>query len=64
MTTQHPSTASEHDAVQRMRNHAWQEYLDATRDSDRYEDDEQEAWERLQERLEDIEADLLMAHSE
>jgi hypothetical protein len=64
MTTQHPSTASDHDAVHRMRSRAWQEYLEATRDSERYEDDEQEAWQRLQERLEDIEADLLLAHSE
>jgi hypothetical protein len=59
MTTQHPSSTSE-----RMRQHAWQEYLEATRDSDRYEVDEQEAWERLQERLDDIEAELLLAHSD
>jgi len=64
MTTQHPSSTSEHDAVHTMRQRAWQEYLEATRDSDRYEDDEQEAWQRLQERLGDIEAELLMAHSE
>jgi hypothetical protein len=64
MTTQHPSTAPDLDAVHRMRSRAWQEYLDATRDSDKYEDDEQEAWTRLQERLDDIETDLLMAHSE
>ena len=63
MTT-HPSPISGHDAVERMRQRAWQEYLEATRDSERYEDDEQEAWQRLQERLEDIEADLLLAHSE
>jgi hypothetical protein len=47
-----------------MRQRAWQEYLEATRDSERYVDEEQEAWERLQERLEDIEADLLVAHSD
>ena len=64
MTTHHPSTTSEHDAAARLRHSAWQEYLDATRDSDHYEDDEQEAWQRLQERLEDIESDLLLAHSE
>jgi predicted ArsR family transcriptional regulator len=63
MTT-HPSPTSGHDAVHSMRQRAWQEYLEATRDSDRYVDDEQEAWERLQERLEDIEADLLVAHSD
>jgi hypothetical protein len=63
MTTHHPSTSG-HDAVHRLRQRAWQEYLEATRDSDSYEENEQEAWERLQERLEDIEADLLMAHSD
>jgi hypothetical protein len=63
MTTHPPSSAPGQDAGHRLRRRAWQEYLDATRDSDRYEDDEQEALDRLQERLEDIEAELVMAHS-
>ncbi len=63
MTTHPTPSAPQHDAGHRMRRRAWQEYLDSTRDSARYEVDEQEAWERLQERLEDIEAELLMAHS-
>jgi len=35
----------------------------ATRDSDEYEATEQEAWRHLQERLADIDAELLLAHS-
>ena len=42
---------------------AWFEYLEATRGSEEYEATEQEAWRHLQERLADIDAELLLAHS-
>jgi hypothetical protein len=43
----------------RLRGRAWQSYLEATRDSDRYEDAEPRAWTALQERLAEIDAELL-----
>ena len=46
-----------------MRRRAWQAYLEATRGSEEYEATEQEAWRHLQERLADIDAELLLAHS-
>ena len=43
----------------RLRGRAWQSYLETTRDSDRYEDAEPQAWTRLQDRLAEIDAELL-----
>jgi hypothetical protein len=63
MTTHPASRAPESDAAGRLKRRAWQAYLEATRDSDEYEATEQEAWQRLQERLADIDAELLLAHS-
>ncbi|HEY0389818.1 MAG TPA: hypothetical protein VGC71_15360 [Gaiellales bacterium] len=63
MTTHPAPTTPDQDVGHGLRRRAWQEYLDATRDSERYEDDELDAWNRLQDRLEDIEAELVMAHS-
>lgn len=63
MTTQPAPHAPEQEAIDRLKRGAWQAYLQATRDSDQYEAAEQEAWQRLQERLGDIDAELLLAHS-
>ena len=63
MTTHPAPRAPENEAVDRLRRRAWQAYLDATRDSEQYEATEQEAWRHLQERLADIDAELLLAHS-
>ena len=63
MTTHPASRAPQNEALDRLRRRAWQAYLDATRDSDQYEATEQEAWRHLQERLADIDAELLLAHS-
>ena len=63
MTTQPASRAPQNEALDRLRRRAWQTYLEATRDSDEYEATEQEAWRHLQERLADIDAELLLAHS-
>lgn len=65
MTTHPASRAPENEAVDRLRRRAWQAYLEATRGSEdeEYEETEQEAWRHLQERLADIDAELLLAHS-
>ena len=63
MTTQPASRAPQNEALDRLRRRAWQAYLEATRDSEEYEATEQEAWRHLQERLADIDAELLLAHS-
>jgi hypothetical protein len=63
MTTHPASRAPENEAVDRLRRRAWQAYLEVTRGSEEYEAIEQEAWRHLQERLADIEAELLLAHS-
>jgi hypothetical protein len=63
MTTQPAPHAPEQEAIDRLKQRAWQEYLDATRDREQYEAAEQEAWRRLQERLGDIDTELLLAHS-
>jgi hypothetical protein len=63
MTTQPAPHAPEQEAIDRLKRRAWQEYLDATRDREQYEAAEQEAWRRLQERLGDIDTELLLAHS-
>src|SRR5438270_2681065 len=62
MTTHPVSNASEQDAARRLKRRAWQAYLDDSRSSHDYDTGEQEAWERLQERLVDIDAELLLAH--
>jgi len=43
----------------RMRNRAWQSYLETTRTAESYTDAEPEAWGRLQERLAEIDEELL-----
>ena len=63
MTTQPASRTPQNEALDRLRRRAWQAYLEATRDSEEYEATEQEAWRHLQERLADIDAELLLAHS-
>jgi hypothetical protein len=63
MTTQPAPHAPEQEAIDRLKQRAWQEYLDATRDREQYEAAEQEAWRRLQERLGDIDTELLLAPS-
>ena len=45
----------------RLRRRAWRGYLDATRESSRYEPAEPEAWARLQSRLADIDEELSQA---
>jgi hypothetical protein len=62
MTTHQASRAPDTEAAARLKRRVWQAYLEATRDSDEYEAAEQEAWQRLQERLADIDAELLLAH--
>ena len=47
--------------AERMRARAWAGYLEATREADRYDEDEPEAWNRLQERLAAIDQELLHA---
>jgi len=47
----------------RMRSRAWAGYLDNTRGSEAYHDDEPEAWNRLQERLAAIDQELMHALS-
>jgi len=61
MTTHPVERASENDAIARLRQRAWQVYLEATRDSEDYELAEQEAWTRLQDRLAEIDQSLLLA---
>jgi hypothetical protein len=62
MTT-HPGTnVFDRQAADRLRRRAWQAYLEDSRSGDEYEAAEQEAWARLQERLADIDAELLLAH--
>jgi hypothetical protein len=63
MTTHPAPRAPENEALDRLRRRAWQAYLEATRGSEEYEATEQEAWRHLQERLADIDAELLLAHS-
>jgi hypothetical protein len=63
MTTNSAPHAPEQEAIDRLKRRAWQAYLEATRDSDRYEAAEQEAWQRLQERLGDIDGELVLARS-
>jgi hypothetical protein len=62
MTTHPASEALPEDAVARLRQRAWQAYLEESRSSESYEAAEAEAWERLQERLAEIDAELLVAH--
>jgi hypothetical protein len=47
----------------RMRQRAWTSYLESTRVADEYEDAEPAAWARLQERLAEIDDELLHALS-
>ncbi len=47
----------------RMRSRAWAGYLDATRESGAYDDDEPQAWNRLQDRLAAIDQELMHALS-
>jgi hypothetical protein len=62
MTT-HPASAALHDdALARLRRRAWQAYVEDSHAGEPYEAAEQEAWERLQERLSEIDAELLLAH--
>ena len=61
MTTHPVERASENDAIARLRQRAWQVYLETTRDSDDYDSAEQEAWKRLQDRLAEIDQSLLLA---
>lgn len=42
-----------------MRRRAWRQYLDVTRASDSYSEAEPKAWNRLQERLADIDEQLM-----
>jgi hypothetical protein len=49
--------------AERMRSRAWAGYLDHTRGSEAYHDDEPEAWNRLQERLAAIDQELMHALS-
>ena len=61
--TPHPaSEALREDAVTRLRRRACQAYLDDSRSGESYEAAEEEAWGRLQERLAEIDAELLVAH--
>jgi len=62
MTTHPVDNASEHEAAARLRRRAWQAYLEDSHTGEPYEAAEQEAWQRLQERLADIDAELLLAH--
>ena len=62
MTTHSASEALREDAVARLRRRAWQAYLDDSRSGESYEAAEEEAWGRLQERLAEIDAELLVAH--
>jgi hypothetical protein len=62
MTTHPAENASDLDAAARLRRRAWQAYLEDSRAGESYEAAEQEAWRRLQERLADIDAELLLAH--
>jgi hypothetical protein len=48
-------------AAERMRARAWIGYLDSTREAECYDEDEPEAWNRLQERLAAIDQELLHA---
>jgi hypothetical protein len=48
-------------AAERMRARAWVGYLDSTREAECYDEDEPEAWNRLQERLAAIDQELLHA---
>jgi hypothetical protein len=43
----------------RLRQRAWQSYLEATRSASRYDEAEPDAWSRLQERLAEIDEELL-----
>jgi hypothetical protein len=45
--------------AERLRQRAWQAYLETTRSADAYVDAEPEAWSRLQERLAEIDEELL-----
>jgi hypothetical protein len=49
--------------AERLRHRAWQGYLDSTRSAESYGDAEPEAWSRLQERLAEIDEELLHALS-
>ena len=49
--------------AERLRQRAWQGYLDSTRTADCYGDAEPEAWSRLQDRLAEIDEELLQALS-
>jgi hypothetical protein len=61
MTTHPVERASENEAIARLRQRAWQVYLESTRDSEEYETAELEAWTRLQDRLAEIDQSLLLA---
>ena len=61
MTTHPVERSSENDAIARLRQRAWQVYLETTRQSDEYDAVEQDAWARLQERLAEIDHSLLLA---
>jgi hypothetical protein len=62
MTTHPPENDTEYDAAARLRRRAWQAYLEDSHTGESYEEAEQEAWQRLQERLANIDAELLLAH--
>jgi hypothetical protein len=62
MTTHPAPDALQQDAVAGLRRRAWQAYLEDSHSGEPYEDAEQDAWERLQERLAEIDAELLLAH--
>ena len=47
------------ETADRMRGRAWQAYLDSTRCADSYAEAEPDAWSRLQDRLAEIDEELL-----
>ena len=47
------------ETADRMRGRAWQAYLDSTRSADSYTEAEPDAWSRLQDRLAEIDEELL-----
>ena len=49
--------------AERLRQRAWRGYLDSTRTADSYGDAEPDAWSRLQDRLAEIDEELLQALS-
>jgi hypothetical protein len=48
-------------SAERMRERAWQGYLETTRAAERYEEVEPQAWNALQERLSAIDQELMSA---